>query len=279
MPTEAAARGSFRVLWLGDPTVLPLDAWPAGPRRDGLAFATSREGPPDATDLWPGSASGATELIVDALATARRGDTSRLGHLLSPMSIRYVVVVQRDAPARFHQPLKPAPPALLRSLADQVDLKVLPADPAITVYENSAWGAVRNFLPDAPVAPPASSQGADLSGARPVLNGGRHGPTSFTGALPAGGGQVLVSEASSRWRLTVAGQHIGRQRSFGWANAFTAPAAGGPAHLWFATPIAHRGALALEAVLWLAAIRVLRRERRRRKRSAVVNTVNAEDAP
>src|SRR5439155_16700988 len=50
MPSEAAAHGSFRVLWLGDPRVLPLDGWPVGPSREGVAFGTSRDGPPDATD-------------------------------------------------------------------------------------------------------------------------------------------------------------------------------------------------------------------------------------
>ncbi|MCU1462343.1 MAG: putative glycosyltransferase [Acidimicrobiales bacterium] len=263
MPTEAVAHGSFRVLWLGDPTVLPLGSWPVGPRGEGLAFGTSRDGPPDATDLWPGAASGATALIADALATARRGDTSSLGHLLAPMAIRYIVVVQRDAPAQYHQPLRPAPPTVLHALADQVDLQVRPADPAIVVYENRAWAAVRALLPGASSAPAVAPHGADLHAARAALPG--DGPTSFGGTLPAGGGELLVAEASSRWHLTVNGHGVARQRSFGWANAFASPVAGGRAHLRFRTPLAHDGALALEVFLWILVLRVLRRERRRRK--------------
>jgi hypothetical protein len=268
MPTEAAARGSFRVLWLGDPTVLPLDGWPVGPRRDGLAFGTSRDGPPDLIELWPGSESGATALIADALGTARRGDTSRLGHLLAPMAIRYIVVAERAAPARENEPLRPAPPAVLRALADQVDLKVLPGDPAMHVYENSAWGPLRALLPGATTAPAASAQGADLSGARPVLRAGSS-PTSARGDVPPGGGQVLVSEASSRWHLRVAGNAIPGQRAFGWANAYPAPAAGGPARLSFATPLAHRAALLLQLLLWAAVVVILRRDRRLRRQALV----------
>ena len=266
MPSEAAAHGSFPVLWLGDPRVLPLDGWPVGPSREGVAFGTSRDGPPDASDLWPGSASGATALIADALRAARRGDTSRLGRLLAPMAIRYIVVVERDAPAQDHQPRQPAPPSVLRALADQVDLKVRPADPAITVYENSAWGPVRGLLAGAGPATSATPQGADLHTARAVLAG--DGPTTYSGVLPSGGGELLVAEASSRWKLTVDGHRVTRQRSFGWANAFALPSAGGRARLRFATPPAHDGALVLELVLWLLALRTIRRERRRRKRLA-----------
>ena len=182
------------------------------------------------------------------------------------MAIRYIVVVERDAPAQDHQPRQPAPPSVLRALADQVDLKVRPADPAITVYENSAWGPVRGLLAGAGPATSATPQGADLHTARAVLAG--DGPTAFSGVLPSGGGELLVAEASSRWKLTVDGHRVTRQRSFGCANAFALPSAGGRARLRFATPPAHDGALVLALVLWLLALRTIRRERRRRKRLA-----------
>src|SRR5207245_3047259 len=80
-----AARGSFRVLWVGDADVLPGTGWRLG---TGLAYATSRNGPPDASELWPGSSRGPTRQIADALTVARQGRTTRLGHLLAPMAIR-----------------------------------------------------------------------------------------------------------------------------------------------------------------------------------------------
>src|SRR5947208_4951871 len=63
----------------------PLHSFPTRRSSDlaGLAYATSDSGPPDASDLWPGSSNGPTGLIADAVAVARRGDTTRLGHLLA----------------------------------------------------------------------------------------------------------------------------------------------------------------------------------------------------
>ena len=48
-----APSGAFRVLWIGDPRSLNQGGWNAG---DGLAYATSEDGPPDARWLWNGTA-------------------------------------------------------------------------------------------------------------------------------------------------------------------------------------------------------------------------------
>src|SRR5438270_43442 len=74
-----ASTGSFRTLWVGDPDVLPGTGWRIS---DGLAYALSRNGPPQADQLWPGSSAGATRRVASALTVARRGRTTRLGHLL-----------------------------------------------------------------------------------------------------------------------------------------------------------------------------------------------------
>src|SRR4051794_9519220 len=76
-----AAKGSFRTLWVGDPDVLPGTGWRI---QNGLAYALSRDGPPQADQLWPGSSAGATRRVASALAVARDGRTTRLGHLLAP---------------------------------------------------------------------------------------------------------------------------------------------------------------------------------------------------
>ena len=86
-----AEQGAFRVLWVGDPEALPLDGW-ALEGEQGVAYATSRNGPPDVSDLWPGPSSDATRALGDALRVARRGGTARLGRLLAPMGVRFIVV-------------------------------------------------------------------------------------------------------------------------------------------------------------------------------------------
>jgi hypothetical protein len=83
---ERRADGEFRVLWAGHPEALPLDGWRLD---DGLSYATSLGGPADLIEQWPASDQGISGLMADALGVARRGETSRLGHLLAPMGVRY----------------------------------------------------------------------------------------------------------------------------------------------------------------------------------------------
>ena len=89
------------------------------------------------------------------------------------------------------------------ALAAQIDLRQLPSDPSLLVYENIAAGPARSALPPglADSLPSRLSLGADLSGARPVLPG--H-PSQLAFRGPVGSGaDVYLSEASGRWRLTV----------------------------------------------------------------------------
>lgn len=263
MPEEQA-RGGFRVLWVGDQEALPLGAWALS---RGVGFATSRDGPPDATALWPGNAPGPTGLLADAVDLARRGETSRLGHLLGPMAVRYVVVPLRAAPARERTPLLPPPPDVPASLAAQVDLKLIQSDDALIVYENEAWVPSPALLP-----PPAavatrrsglhSSGSTDLAGSAPALSPPRS-PTRFEGRLSDGDALLLSEAASPRWQLQVSGRTADRTKAFGWANAFW-PSTTGPAVLRYRASTARSAALVLEAALWFLAVRTVVRQRRSR---------------
>src|SRR5947208_14986276 len=116
----------------------PLHSFPTRRSSDlaGLAYATSDSGPPDASDLWPGSSNGPTGLIADAVAVARRGDATRLGHLLAPMAIRYIAVPSRLAPGVGEPPALPPPASVPAALAPQVDLRPLPPPPSPPLPEN-----------------------------------------------------------------------------------------------------------------------------------------------
>ena len=255
----SGAEGSYRVLWVGAPEVLPLQGWQLD---EGVAYATSRDGMPTASELWPPSSDGATGLLADALRVARRGETSRIGHLLAPMAVRYVVVTHRAAPASEHTRELALPRDLTSALADQVDLKPIPGDRAVTVYENQAWAPARAQLSGSAVE--ASSRGdlasalrAELSGSDPVLPG--RGPFRFRGELRSGG--VLHAEAaSSRWELRVDGRRAPSQRAFGWASSYNV-ATGGSAELRYRTSIYRYVAVAVQLGLWIAVLRAYRRLR------------------
>ncbi|HEX2043038.1 MAG TPA: glycosyltransferase family 2 protein [Acidimicrobiales bacterium] len=267
-PTRS--EGSFRVLWLGDPEVLPLGAWNLG---DGAAYATSRDGMPVATDLLPGAPSAATRRIVAALGEAQRGDTARLGRLLAPLAVRYLVLPRQLSGGDRRGTQRPPPPSLTGALQSQLDLRLLPSDPAAVVYENTAWGPARALRPiDDPTLAAGTrdgigtegADGADLRGGRPVLEG--VGPVQFAGEVPSAG-RVFVSEApSSRWELTVGGQQAARETAYGVANAYTATETGNGV-LRYRTPLWRYAALLGQVLLWVGAVRAIRGLRRRAGRA------------
>lgn len=253
--------GGYRVLWLGDPEVLPIRGWVQG---DGLAYATSRDGLSDVSDLWPGPEPGTTARIDDALDEARAGRTSRLGQLLAPMAIRYVIVVNRRASAREVDDARPVPGSVDRTLRAQVDLRLLETDPALVVFENAQWAPARSILPEGAIAASERSgvgaaRGADLAGSTPVLRE-RRGPTRYEGPLPDGVDVLLSESPSSRWRLDVGGADVRRRDAFGVANAFSVPRAG-EASLRFVTSPWRYLSLAIQAALWVVAVRLAWRRR------------------
>jgi hypothetical protein len=198
------------------------------------------------------------------LATTRM--TTRLGHLLAPLAVRYIVIPVLSAPQGSGGVALPVPGDILAGLDQQTDLKAHRVDDALRVYENAAWVPGRALLPDdtaaAPgAATPAASQAAELAAAPAALAAG--GPDSFSGPLPANG-HVLVSESDQAgWHLSVAGRGAVRQRAFGWAMLFSTTDAG-KGSLHFVAPLGGQALKVLEFALWLAAVAVLVADRRRR---------------
>ncbi|HEX2040384.1 MAG TPA: glycosyltransferase family 2 protein [Acidimicrobiales bacterium] len=243
--------GSFRVLWLGDPDALPLPGWQL---TEGVAYATSDDGPPDVTDGWPPASSGTAGLLADAVDLALHGETTKLGRLLAPAAVRYVVVPSRAASLR--EPGRPLPPlpGLVPALDAQVDLRRLESDEALAVYENAAWLPRRAVL-GAEAAAASREPGAD------ALLG-----SSFSGSAPLGptvpdGSHVYLAEASSsRWQLEVGGRQAPRRTAFGWANAWTVER-GGDLTLRYRTSPLRWGAIVIEVLAWVIVARVLVRRR------------------
>jgi len=256
---------AFRVLWVGDPRALPLGSWQY---QSGVGYATSIDGPPDVTDQWPPQSAGATTLLATDLRLASGRLTTQLGHLLAPLAVRYIIIPSQTAPAGTGGSAVPVPNQLLAALDQQTDLKAIPIDDALQVYQNVAWAPGRALLTPAEAGDasqatnPAASQFVDLSGATAVLPAG--GSDAFRGQVPADG-QVLVSESDqANWTMSVAGTGASRARAFGWAMLFTAPSQGGKTSLHYDTPITGRGLSLLEVALWLVAVAILLSERRRR---------------
>jgi GT2 family glycosyltransferase len=213
------ADGGFRVLWVGDPAVLPLDPFVAD---DGTGYTVTRDGPGDGRELWRAPARRADRLVGDAVELASTGRTERLGHLVAPMSVRYVAMPSRAGPGEPRQ----APPATLSTaLANQLDLARLESPPGLALYENTAWvptpGTVAQADADrVPLRsrnPTGAALRADLGDVTAV-----RGPPSDS--APTGPGTVLWSEAfDADWSATAGPDRLRHVEPFGWANGFTAP--------------------------------------------------------
>jgi GT2 family glycosyltransferase len=250
----------FRVLWLGDPAALPLGSWELD---DGVAYATTDDGTPQAQDLWAGSDDGRTGLIADALDLARSGQTARLGRLLAPMGVRYVVVTERAAPAPFATQELPRPAGLRATLDAQLDLEPLDVPAGLTVFRNQAFYPARAVVSAVNTPPESGGISAalsiDLSRARLALPD-HDGHLQWSGPAEADSTVLLSAAHSDRWQLVVDGKAVPHTKPFGWANGFTV-SADGDATLRFRTPILRYGILLLEVLAWLWAARTLVRVR------------------
>lgn len=247
--------GGFRVLWVGDPTILPGDPKVAG----GVGYVLTRDGASDGRALWAPAENEAAATVGRALALARDGETARLGHLLAPAAVRYVAVLERPAPDAG--PRRPPDPALRDALDRQLDLGVSRAGRGATLYENDAYAPRRAVLPEEPAiadadGPLEAAARAELGGSEPVT-----GP--LDGSDPAGPGTLLWAEAADGgWHARADGARLARDDAFGWTNAFALPEPGRVAISFDAGP--RRVVAYLQLVVWAAVAAVWWRTRRGR---------------
>ena len=207
--TQAAtARGEFRMLWVGDPAVLPLDPVVL---RDGTGYTLTRDGSGDVTEQWRAPEHSADRVLDRALTLATAGRTNRLGRMLAPMGVRYVVVPATQGRGGGAEA---APPVAVRdAMSAQLDLARLRSSAGIVLYENLAYAPIRAVIPgDVPIDSPRPNRaalGTDLTDAAPV------------GSAPVGAGTVLWGEAyDSEWAATSGDASLRHERGFGWANGF-----------------------------------------------------------
>lgn len=273
---EGSADQPFRVLWFGDPEVLPLGSWPLG---DVTSYATTTSGTPTLADMWPGAPEASDSPLRGSIDLALDQRTNRLGRLLAPMGVRYIVLVDQGAPIPFGGVKRPTPAVISEAFAEQLDLVEVDVNPALTVYRNDAWVPIvsahpSGIIPDTDVRPiPDGARiaaGTELGDQAGVI--GRDGRTGFSGSVD-GDSQILVGSApDDGWRVRVDGSRVSTSTAFGWAAVADA-GDGGDVEVGWETPMLHRLVLAGQiAVVGLIAwvmyrTRVERRLASRHRRS------------
>jgi GT2 family glycosyltransferase len=262
--------GPFRVLWVGDPDLLPVQAWRVGNYRveqsqaeTVLGYATVDGTEPGVAYLAPSPEDETTEQLQSAIEAALAGDTSRMGAVLAPMGVRYVVVPTRLAPAPYTDVDRSRPDALLGALDGQLDLSRVETFAGIVAYRNGAWGPSRATLPADAVLPggdvPLGERVIpELEGAPPAL-ADDEGFADYIGSL-APSSQVYQAAAGGRWQLEVGGVTFERTPALGWAGSFPVDAAG-DGRLTYDTPVQRWLELGAQALVWVIGIVYLLRTR------------------
>jgi GT2 family glycosyltransferase len=191
-PTTA---GGYRVLWLGDPSVLPLAGWTVAP---GLEAATSMNGLPGGATLFSPPDSGTSDVIMEAIQTALEGKTVHLGQLLAPAGISAIVVMNSAAPEIAgvqSVPIHRAPGVLLSALSNQSDLALDLDTPSVEVFSNSLFhGIVSSTSPGSTMLTPVFS---DTSNSGPLTSG-----STVVAALAPAGAFALIVDGKPAPRTT-----------------------------------------------------------------------------
>ncbi|MCU4185692.1 glycosyltransferase [Acidiferrimicrobium sp. IK] len=280
----SAAHGDYRVLWVGAPGALPL---PSSYLEDGFGYATSYDGLPDATDIWAGRPGGTTPVLASDLRLVTGRLTTKLGHLLAPLAVRYIVVPNHLGPSGSGAPAVPAPGRLLQGLGQQTDLQALGVDADYSVYVNAAWAPAHSVLTPAVAASlPAATAGAAataravealrLAGSAPVLTGSADGGR---GRVPAPSTLYVASSPGGGWTLRAGGAKVTGSPALGVGERFDVPAAASgrsvAATLQAPSSTGARAGQLAEVVLWLLVVAGLVLDQRRR-RSGTPETVRPE---
>ena len=180
--------GDFRVLYIGDPRVLPAAPHDLG---DGVAYALTGPGVPQIADRWTAPGTDADDELARRSPTCRSGATQRGGRLLAPYAIRYIVVPHIDGGQStasdpidpptgltdaFERPARPPSPVHVAELRRLREHRRLPRHGGV---HRIAGGRA-----PPPPGPPSSS--AVTSAARRPCSAGRWRPGRRPARFPPG---------------------------------------------------------------------------------------------
>ncbi len=253
LPEDASA-GDYRVLYVGDPRVLPV---PSREYSDGIAYAVTDAGGLDFSDRFVVPRTRGDDAVERALTLIADGSTLRAGRILAPLGIRFVVVPKTDDVVSTVDDPLPLADGLLAAFENQLDLGAIYGPPPLELYVNQDWFPVGAQLGDA-AAEASRLAGeevlarADLSDAVPSMIGADHGTPSGANEV-APGVLHLAIPYDERIELDVDGETIAPRPGFGVTTAFDVAAAGTGTLTYEQDP--NRGWWrAVQMVLWLVVL-------------------------
>ena len=155
-----------------------------------MAFATSSAGTPTIAEEWAGDLGDAAQ-TESALQVAASGGTTRLGRLLAPMAVQYVVVPLAPAPDPYARDTTYVPSDLLAVLDGQLDLDSVTVNAGVRVYRtppSARPGRCSRRPPRSrPAATPSPTGSSVASPGAPAVLGDVHGYSDWSGSVDAPG--------------------------------------------------------------------------------------------
>ena len=218
-----AAAGDYRVLFIGDPRLLPSPGRSVYP---GVAFTVLDDGPITIDSQFLPAEGAGDRVARDALTSIASVSTARVGRLLATLGVRFIVIPVDDGIDHPGAPIG-VPGGLIDALSAQLDLSRFPSSDQVVIYENAAWLPVRSVLD--PTAQAASTEGGieaiatgTIGTGTPVLVGSD--PSRLASQTVPAGTLNLAFEQPADWAVSVDGRPVAGRASFGWSSAFDVPA-------------------------------------------------------
>jgi hypothetical protein len=247
-----SSAGDFRVLWLGDPAVLPLD-----PGRSGaIGYGVTSNGVSDSRVLIPIPERGEQRLVRQAVETLRTASTNRIGAQLGALGVRFILVPETPGPDQ--RPFIEAPDGITATLANQLDLLRLEASPGLSLYEVVPWQPVRALV--------ATEDGIKV--VTPLQSEKENPPGIVRFATPNGS---MIKAKSNGDELKSAGES-------NWENSWVLPKAG-PVAIVNSASWLRIFAVLLQGAIFLLAIRMWRSDSQRVPRKTVRRRVAGSTLP
>lgn len=247
------SQGDYRVLVIGDPRLVTSDQHLYD---DGLAYAVVQNGDMTMLNQVSSMADDADNLIRPLLDAVAMGSTNRVGRLMAPLGIRYIVIPLLDRVRSTSNSPLPLPFGLREAFAEQLDLHNVYGPSSMMIFENSQWIPLTGMLSAA--AAQQSSEGGsealvatELTGSLTALNGTTSW-SSPTQELPAGRFHLGVP-FDSRWTLSIDGQSIKPQASFGTVMHYET-GVGGTAQLNYSNPVSRYLWIIMQLLLWASVV-------------------------
>ncbi len=196
-----------RILWVGRSDAMSVRGWTID---DDIHVAVTLGPRSNLSSLFQGEPRDGERALFALVSDVSLGREFKMGDRLAEFGIRYVVVVERNAPVPYGDKVFPTSPRLKAGLAQQTDLASVNLIPGFEVYENTAWAAVRSIKT-------TDEKGA--VGRLGVLEDGDP-PDLYSGPLPGGPVSVLVaSNFDDGWSMGSSAGQVGPTRD-GWSMKF-----------------------------------------------------------